>query len=132
MTTYRRQLAFALAVPLGLLAACGGGATADGSGNETGPIAVTASDDACDVAVDEAEAGTITFAVTNTGSKVTEFYLYAEGDRIIGEAENIGPGLTRELLVEVGESGTYETACKPGMVGDGIRNPFTVSGAAQN
>ena len=39
----------------------------------------------------------------------------------MGEVENIGPGLTRELIVELAEPGTYVTACKPGMNGDGIR-----------
>ncbi|MGH3461559.1 MAG: iron uptake system protein EfeO, partial [Kribbellaceae bacterium] len=78
----------------------------------------------------EAPAGTITFAVRNTGTKVTEFYLYGTGDRIMGEVENIGPGLNRQLIVEVPDGGTYTTACKPGMVGDGIRAPFTVTGTA--
>ncbi|AEA23144.1 MULTISPECIES: iron uptake system protein EfeO [Pseudonocardia] len=96
-----------------------------------GPIVVKAADTACDVSVKEAPAGTISFAVTNTGSKVTEFYLYATGDRIMGEVENIGPGLTRNLIVEVPDGGTYTTACKPGMVGDGIRDAFTVTGNAQ-
>ena len=72
------------------------------------------------------------FTVTNSGSKVNEFYVYAEGDRIMGEVENIAPGLTRELLVELPEPGTYETACKPGMVGDGIRAPFTVTGVRRD
>ena len=96
-----------------------------------GPIAVTAADDACDVAAAEAAAGTITFSINNTGNKVTEFYLYGKGDRIMGEVENIGPGLTRQLIVEVPDGGDYTTACKPGMVGDGIRAPFTVTGSAQ-
>jgi iron uptake system component EfeO len=95
-----------------------------------GPIAVTAADDLCDVATAEAPAGTITFSVRNTGSKITEFYLYGTGDRIMGEVENIGPGLTRDLIVEVPDGGSYTTACKPGMVGDGIRAPFTVTGSA--
>ena len=51
------------------------------------------------------------------------------GDRVMGEVENIGPGLTRELHVEL-PAGTYETACKPGMIGKGIRGAFTVTGAA--
>ena len=46
----------------------------------------------------------------------------------MGEVENIGPGLTRTFHVELAEPGTYETACKPGMVGDGIRGAFTVTG----
>ena len=103
---------------------------ASGAPAAAGPIAVTAADDACDVAAQEAAAGTITFAINNTGSKVTEFYLYGTGDRIMGEVENIGPGLTRQLIVEVPDGGTYTTACKPGMVGDGIRAPFTVTGSA--
>ena len=46
----------------------------------------------CEVAAAEAPAGNITFSVNNTGTKVTEFYLYGTGDRIMGEVENIGPG----------------------------------------
>ena len=45
----------------------------------------------------------------------------------MGEVENIGPGLSRDLHVEL-PAGTYETACKPGMIGDGIRGAFTVTG----
>ncbi len=95
-----------------------------------GPITVRAADDACEVGASEAAAGKITFSINNTGNKVTEFYLYGTGDRIMGEVENIGPGLTRQLIVEVPDGGAYTTACKPGMVGDGIRSPFTVTGSA--
>ena len=63
-------------------------------------------------------AGTATFKVTNSGAKVNEFYVYAAGDRVMGEVENIAPGLSRELRVEL-PAGTYETACKPGMSGRG-------------
>jgi iron uptake system component EfeO len=47
----------------------------------------------------------------------------------MGEVENIGPGLSRNLVVDL-EKGTYEGACKPGMVGDGIRQKLTVTGEA--
>ena len=67
---------------------------------------------------------------TKTGTKINEFYVYAEGDRIVGEVENITPGISRDFHVEVTEPGTYQTACKPGMVGDGIRAAFTVTGDA--
>ncbi len=110
------------------LAACGTQTPSEESG---GAIAVNASDDACQVARSETKAGTITFEVTNKGSRVTEFYLYAEGDRIMGEVENVTPGLTRRLIVEVTESGKYQTACKPGMQGKGIRGEFTVTGDAK-
>ncbi|MDX8034791.1 iron uptake system protein EfeO [Lentzea sp. BCCO 10_0856] len=113
---------------LAVLAACSGnGGTSGASGN----IAVEATDDACKVAKTDASTGNVTFEVTNKGTKVTEFYLYAEGDRILGEVENIGPGLSRKLIVEVTESGKFQTACKPGMKGDGIRGDFTVTGDAK-
>ncbi|HYH29788.1 MAG TPA: iron uptake system protein EfeO [Pseudonocardia sp.] len=127
----RTSRAVVLAAAAAALAACTSTApvTGDAAGGG-GPIAVTAGDDSCAVAGAEAPAGTITFSVRNTGSKVTEFYLYGTGDRIMGEVENIGPGLTRDLIVEVPDGGAYTTACKPGMVGDGIRAPFTVTGEA--
>ena len=53
----------------------------------------------------QAQAGTIVFSVQNTGYQPTEFYVYGEGDEVIGE---------------------YTTACKPGMTGEGIRGSFTV------
>lgn len=102
-------------------------AGATSSASVGGPIAVDQSDTECRVAATTAAAGTITFRVTNTGSKVNEFYLYASGDRIVGEVENIAPGLSRELKVEITEPGSFQTACKPGMVGDGIRAAFTVT-----
>ena len=111
-----------------VLAGCG---TATPSEERGGAIAVTANDTACEVARTSADAGTITFEVTNNGDRVTEFYLYAEGDRIMGEVENITPGLTRRLIVEVSDSGKYQTACKPGMQGKGIRGEFTVEGQAK-
>jgi len=98
---------------------------------ELGTIKVNASDTACELSKTEAPAGNITFNITNKGTKVTEFYLYGTGDRIIGEVENIGPALSRKLVIEVPDGGAYTSACKPGMVGDGIRAPFTVTGTAQ-
>lgn len=104
--------------------------SAQQGGAQGGPITVKAADTACEVSAKQAPAGKISFAVTNSGAKVTEFYLYGTGDRIMGEVENIGPGITRQLIVEVPDGGPYTTACKPGMVGDGIRAPFTVTGTA--
>ncbi len=90
-------------------------------------ITVESSADACDLSAAEAPAGKLTFSVKNTGSDVTEFYLLApDGLRIVSEVENIGPGLTRDLTV-VAPEGSYITACKPGMVGDGIRADFTAT-----
>ena len=94
-----------------------------------GDIIVKASDSDCTISATKFDAGPATFKVTNTGSKVTEFYVYAGGDRIVGEVENIGPGLSRNLVIDL-TKGTYEGACKPGMIGDGFRQTLTVTGQA--
>ncbi|MGV9611389.1 iron uptake system protein EfeO [Nocardia xishanensis] len=120
------SVAAVLTIP-GLLASCTSKSD-NASGND---IAVTTDDSTCVVAKDSAETGTVTFRITNNGAKVTEFYVYGAGERVIGEIENIGPGLTRQLIVSVPDPGKYQTACKPGMVGDGIRHEFTVTGQAQ-
>jgi len=103
--------------------------TADGA-SPASEITVTATDDSCELSSTEAATGATTFVITNEGNKVTEFYVYDDGDRVMGEVENISPGLNRKLIVQLGQPGTYQTACKPGMVGDGLRGDFTVTGDA--
>jgi iron uptake system component EfeO len=115
----------------GAVAACAGDETGeDGTAaGASGPIAVKATDTTCEIARNTLDAGTHVFAVTNSGAKITEFYVYAAGDRVMGEVENIAPGLSRQLRVEL-PAGTYQTACKPGMIGQGIRAALTVSGSS--
>ena len=116
----RTRALFALSVLL-VMAAC------TSSDEDSFPINVTSSEEACEVAPVTAPGGSLAFTVTNDGSQVTEFYLYAEdGTEIISEVEDIGPGLSRTMRLNA-DPGTYVTACKPGMVGDGIRAPFTVT-----
>jgi iron uptake system component EfeO len=116
----------ALAVPA--LSSCTENApAAEGSDGDGRTVTVSSSADACDVSATEAPAGTLRFDVTNAGDEVTEFYLLGEdGLRIVGEVENVGPQLTRQLVVNA-PAGDYVTACKPGMVGEGIRSDFTVT-----
>ena len=122
----------ALAFGLPLLAACTDNVAAGGEASaDPRSLTVTATDTSCDLSAGTAPSGNLRFSVSNTGSKVNEFYLLAEdGLRIIGEVENIGPGLTRDLVLQA-PPGTYFTACKPGMVGDGIRAEFTVSDSGE-
>ncbi|MEV0234159.1 iron uptake system protein EfeO [Nonomuraea sp. NPDC050786] len=118
------------ALALTTMTACGSGgsgAAAPSGSAAPGKVTVAASDTECKVAASEVSAGTTTFAITNGGSKVTEFYVYAPGDRVMAELENIVPGLTRELIAEL-PAGAYETVCKPGMIGKGIRNALKVTG----
>ncbi len=103
-----------------------GATTSPGAGGPA-KVTVTSTDSDCLVSNGEAPSGNVVFTVTNGGNKVTEFYLLGEdGLRIIGEVENIGPGLTRDLVLRA-TPGSYFTACKPGMVGDGIRADFKVT-----
>lgn len=93
-------------------------------------ITVTSSNTECTLSANEAAGGTIEFTIKNTGDKITEFYVLTEdGTTVAGEAENIGPGLTRTLLMQA-EPGTYYTVCKPGQTDPGIGNSvFTVTDA---
>lgn len=101
--------------------------TGDGAGAPA-EITVEASDTECTLSGTEGTTGANTFVITNNGTKVTEFYVYSAGERVMGEVENISPGLQRKLIVQLTQPGTYTTACKPGMIGDGLRGEFTVTG----
>jgi iron uptake system component EfeO len=95
-----------------------------------GPAAltVTASDTACEVDKTQLAAGANTMKITNSGSKITEVYLYTAEGKIVTEKENIGPGIGADVTFEVA-AGEYEIACKPGQSGDGIRQKVTVTGS---
>ena len=124
----QRARVLAAGVALGLaalgLAAC----TKDNKAAPGSEAAVTATDTACTIAQSELKAGVVKFSITNNGSKINEFYVFS-GDRALGEVENISPSTTRTLNVEL-KAGTYQGVCKPGMVGEGIKAAFTVSGEA--
>ncbi|KHO18307.1 peptidase M75 [Mycolicibacterium setense] len=112
------------------LSGCAPKQTFDDGTPATDEITVAASDDFCQLSRTTASTGATTFVVTNNGTLVTEFYVYAAGDRVMGAVENIAPGLQRKLIVQLPEPGKYYTACRPAMVGDGIRANFTVTGTA--
>lgn len=116
--------AFVLLLPA--LAGC----TSTGSGDA---IAIEATDSECDVATTTLAAGDTSFKIKNSGSKVTEVYVYgrdgAEFSKVITEQENIGPGTSRTMSVDLAP-GDYEIACKPGQTGDGIRTAIEVTGEA--
>ncbi len=106
------------------LAAC----SSDGASSENATaVAVSSTADACELSATTAPAGPVKFTVKNDGGETTEFYVYEEdGTTIVSEVENIGPGTSRDLTVDL-KAGTYVTACKPGEAGDGIRGDFTAS-----
>ncbi|MBC7298593.1 MAG: cupredoxin domain-containing protein [Demequina sp.] len=123
-TTHRWALACLLPVSALAATAC----TASSSGGDL-TVAVSSTDDSCVVAQASAPAGNVVFSVTNDGSQETEFYVYeADGTTIVAEVENVGPGLTRDLVAQL-EPGTYVTSCDPGMDGDDIRADFVATDA---
>lgn len=98
----------------------------DASGNG---LTVSSTADACDVSTATAESGNVTFKITNDGEQTTEFYLLGEdGLRIVSEKENIAPGASADLTVQL-QPGAYFTACRPGMRGANVgKADFTVTG----
>ena len=115
------------------LAGCGSDDSDEGAAGSAAvstSVDVSSTADTCKLSAVEAPAGKVTFTVKNDGKDATEFYVYdAAGLKVVSEVENIGPGLSRDLSVDL-KVGTYTTACKPGMKGDGIRAPFTVTEGA--
>ncbi len=109
----------ALAIALGA-AAC----SSEEAGGDT--IVVTSGNADCGVAQTTLAAGKHSFRVENTGSQATEVYVYAPGDKVVAEKENIGPGTKATFSVTLA-AGNYEIACKPGQTGNGIRQTLTVS-----
>jgi iron uptake system component EfeO len=123
-----RALATLAALPMALsvgLAGCSN----DAAPVSADPVRVTASDTACQVSRTRLVTGVNTLKITNTGSKVTELYVYTAQGKVVAERENIGPGLDADVTFEV-DAGEYQVACKPGQSGAGIRQKITVSAPA--
>jgi uncharacterized cupredoxin-like copper-binding protein len=93
----------------------------------TGTVHVVATDTACTASAATLPSGAIEVTVDNQGTIVTEVYLYAPHDQVIGEVEGVDPGDSGSFDVDVG-GGQYELACKPGQEGDGIRTPLHLDG----
>ncbi|TDT64492.1 iron uptake system protein EfeO [Frigoribacterium sp. PhB116] len=124
-----RPLALVSGAALVALALTGCVANSPGGAATAGATVVTVDGnaDACALSATTAPSGPVTFTVTNTGDDNTEFELLAsDGLRIISEKENIGPGTSASMTVAV-QPGDYVTACIPGLVGEGVRAPFTVT-----
>ena len=54
-------------------------------------IKVTSTKTECDLDSTEAQTGDVDFSVTNNGTKVTEFYVYGNNNRVLGEVETSAP-----------------------------------------
>ncbi|MCX5225876.1 iron uptake system protein EfeO [Streptomyces sp. NPDC006553] len=128
MRAVRLSVVTAAATAAALAAVTGCTEKSDAKADD-GTITVVAKDDSCEVSKKEFPAGHVQLSVENRGSKVTEVYVLYPDDRIVTERENIGPGTKASLTAEI-KAGDYEIACKPGMVGDGIRQQVKATGGA--
>ncbi|MDQ1129118.1 iron uptake system protein EfeO [Microbacterium sp. SORGH_AS_0888] len=113
------------------LAGCSGSATpapTSSGGASKVNITVTGGDkDACALDFDSVPAGPVTFTVTNKSSTaITEVELMSS-NRILGEKENLAPGLDPVSFTLTLDGGSYEVYC-PGAETEKI--PFTVTGTA--
>ncbi|MEV8099861.1 cupredoxin domain-containing protein [Kitasatospora sp. NPDC085879] len=121
----------AVLLALPLVAACGSSDKSASASADSGKVAITATDSACEIGKTDFQAGDVTFAIHNKGQRATEVYVYGEQKgtftKVVTEVENIGPGTSRDMPVKLAP-GTYEIACKPGQTGDGIRRRITVQG----
>ena len=106
-----------------LLAACGSEEDAQAGAKK---VAVKLTDAGCDPAVLKVASGPTTFVVTNAGtSRVSEFEIL-QGEKILGERENLAAGLSGDFTLTL-QPGTYTTLCPGGKTAP--KGTLTVVGA---
>ena len=127
MSRRHALLAAPLAAALLTLAACGSGGS--DSSKKAGPagrtVAVKLADAGCDPAELELRSGPVTFEVSNDGADAVTELEILEGDHVLGEVENVAPGLSGKFSLTL-KPGRYTLYC-PG--GDVERGPLVVTGA---
>ncbi len=131
-TITRTALVAVLATGAVALAGCSGDSSTAAPTSSTGAsqvaITLTGGDtDACGLDFDSVPAGPITFTVTNESSTaITEVELQSD-NRILGEKENLAPGLSPVSFTVTLDGGSYEIYC-PGAETETVA--FTVTGTA--
>jgi len=127
---HARAAALVVGVILPMLYGCTTNISNVGAGHRT--ITVTSTDNSCDLSTDTAPAGNLVYKVTNSGSGVIAFYLYdPRKQRIVGRVEDIAPGLSRDLVMNL-PAGTYVRTCETDTVADGGSGDFTVTGSDEH
>ena len=120
------QSVMVLAFTAGFTAACArdDGSTAGGAAPGATKVAIEMTDDACKATPASVAAGPVTFAVKNvSATRVTEAELL-RGDVIMGEKENLAPGLTASFSLRL-TAGTYQVYCPNAKT---EKSDFTVTG----
>jgi iron uptake system component EfeO len=120
-----RTAAAAAAVAAGLVLTGCGSSSDEAASAGAKRVAVTVTDAGCTAEPATAEAGALTFEVTNRDAKrVTEAEILKDG-KILGEKENLTPGLSGSFTLRL-EPGEYVVLC-PNAATD--QSPFTVTAA---
>lgn len=105
-------LLVALALGVTALGACSSDKSSEGDA-DAATVEVSFTSEGCPETL-EAPAGKVNFKATNDGAaNVTEFEIL-DGDSILGEAENITPGLTKTFTVGLEGGREYVTYCPNG------------------
>ena len=135
-----RLVSSALAIVAAVgVTACGGGSpsTAPGSPTPTSgspaasdavagrTIRIEMTDAGCPPLPASIAAGPVTFVIVNKDATKSSEAELVQGDRILGEKENLTPGLSASFSLELA-AGDYEVYC-PGATTE--RSPFTVTAA---
>jgi FTR1 family protein len=105
-----------------LLGGCGSGDDPPAGAKK---LSFKLTDAGCDPTDASAPAGPVTFEVTNDGADAVTEMEILEGDKILGERENLSDGLSGDFSLNL-EAGDYTIYC-PG--GDTERGTLTVSGS---
>lgn len=129
----RATLAIAVVATLAGLTACSSSTsdTADTAKKSTSKVSITlksgASGDTCDIDTTTAHAGPVTFTVNNKNSTaITEVELQSD-QRILGEKENLAPGLKPVSFTVTLDGGKYQIYCPNA---EKQMQNFTVTGKA--
>ena len=118
----RRTLPTAIAVAISgsLLAGCG----SDDAPKGAKTLSFKLTDEGCDPPELKIPAGSYSFDVTNDGADAVTELEVLDGDKILGEVENISDGLSKTFSLTL-EAGEYTLYC-PG--GSRERGPLEVTG----
>jgi iron uptake system component EfeO len=121
----RKTFLTAIAVAIGgsMLTGC----SSDDAPKGAKTLSFKLTDDGCDPAQLKIPAGPYSFDVTNDGADAVTELEVLDGDKILGEVENISDGLSKSFSLTL-EQGEYTLYC-PG--GSRERGPLTVTGGGK-
>jgi iron uptake system component EfeO len=120
--------AVATVAALGLSGCSSSASSDDDGGGSATKVSITLTPDGCVPSPASVSSGLVTFEVTNKNASAVSEAELLNGDTIIGEKENLTPGLSGKFSLRL-EPGRYAVSC-PNAKAD--RSEFTVTGVASS